>query len=63
MSSIRIITLYQIIHDAIHGKSGQDGTLKLQYIRTDKESVMGWVRFSSTEYLRAFTFALDHTTI
>ena len=39
----RIITLYQILHDAIHAKSGQEGPLKLQYIRTERESVMGWV--------------------
>ncbi|RDB17851.1 Vacuolar fusion protein MON1 [Hypsizygus marmoreus] len=39
----RLITLYQTLHDAIHAKSGQMGTLKLQYIRTDKESVMGWI--------------------
>ncbi|OAX38771.1 DUF254-domain-containing protein [Rhizopogon vinicolor AM-OR11-026] len=39
----RIITLYQIIHDAIHAKSGQTGNLKLQYIRTEKEIVMGWI--------------------
>ncbi|KAI0702261.1 trafficking protein Mon1-domain-containing protein [Cytidiella melzeri] len=39
----RLITLYQTIHDAVHAKSGQEGTLKLQYLRTEKESVMGWV--------------------
>ncbi|PFH53895.1 hypothetical protein AMATHDRAFT_186512 [Amanita thiersii Skay4041] len=39
----RLVTLYQILHDAIHAKSGQDGTLKLQYIRTDKESLLGWI--------------------
>lgn len=39
----RIITMYQIIHDAIHAKSGQEGPLKLQYILTERESVMGWV--------------------
>ncbi|KAJ6585164.1 vacuolar fusion protein MON1 [Mycena capillaripes] len=39
----RLTTLYQIIHDAIHAKSGQEATLKLQYIRTEKESVMGWI--------------------
>ncbi|KAF5382550.1 hypothetical protein D9615_002841 [Tricholomella constricta] len=39
----RLITLYQTLHDAIHAKSGQEGTLKLQYIRTEKESVMGWI--------------------
>jgi hypothetical protein len=43
----RLTTLYQVLHDAIHGKSGQSGTLKLQYIRTEKESVLGWVRISS----------------
>jgi len=39
----RIVTLYQILHDAIHAKSGQEGPLKLQYIRTKRESVMGWI--------------------
>ncbi|KAH7919246.1 DUF254-domain-containing protein [Leucogyrophana mollusca] len=39
----RVITLYQTIHDAIHAKSGQDSALKLQYIRTEKEIVMGWL--------------------
>jgi hypothetical protein len=31
------------MHDRIHAKSGQDLPLKLQYIRTEKEAVMGWV--------------------
>ncbi|KAF9778763.1 vacuolar fusion protein MON1 [Thelephora terrestris] len=39
----RLITLYQLIHDALHGKSGQEKTLKLQYIRTEKEGVLGWI--------------------
>ncbi|KDR82664.1 hypothetical protein GALMADRAFT_57126 [Galerina marginata CBS 339.88] len=39
----RIMTLYQILHDSIHAKSGQEAALKLQYIRTDTESVMGWI--------------------
>ncbi|KAH8104565.1 trafficking protein Mon1-domain-containing protein [Cristinia sonorae] len=39
----RLITLYQILHDNIHAKSGQESTLKLQYIRTEHESVMGWI--------------------
>jgi hypothetical protein len=39
----RITTLYQILHDYIHAKSGQGGGLKLQYIRTETESVIGWV--------------------
>ncbi|OSD07264.1 DUF254-domain-containing protein [Trametes coccinea BRFM310] len=39
----RLITLYQTLFDAIHAKSGQERTLKLQYIRTSQESVMGWI--------------------
>ncbi|KAH7885260.1 DUF254-domain-containing protein [Phlebopus sp. FC_14] len=39
----RIITLYQTVYDAIHAKSGQTGPLKLQYIRTEMEIVMGWI--------------------
>ncbi|KAG8933825.1 Vacuolar fusion protein mon1 [Tulasnella sp. 418] len=40
----RLVTLYQILHDAVHARSGQPGgPLKLQYIRTEKESVMCWV--------------------
>ncbi|KAF9645158.1 DUF254-domain-containing protein [Thelephora ganbajun] len=39
----RLITLYQLVHDALHGKSGQEKTLKLQYLRTDKEGVLGWI--------------------
>ncbi len=44
LGTLRLITLYQTLHDAIHAKSGQESTLKLQYIRTERESVMGWVR-------------------
>ncbi|KAH9936335.1 trafficking protein Mon1-domain-containing protein [Fomitopsis serialis] len=39
----RLITLYEALYDHIHAKSGQGSTLKLQYIRTEKESVMGWI--------------------
>ncbi|KAF9568812.1 DUF254-domain-containing protein [Agrocybe pediades] len=39
----RLTTLYQTLHDAIHAKSGQEAGLKLQYIRTESESVMGWI--------------------
>ncbi|RPD62325.1 DUF254-domain-containing protein [Lentinus tigrinus ALCF2SS1-7] len=39
----RLITLYQTIYDAIHAKSGQERTLKLQYLRTSQECVMGWI--------------------
>ncbi|VDC00774.1 unnamed protein product [Peniophora sp. CBMAI 1063] len=39
----RLMTLYQILHDNIHAKSGQDLPLKLQYIRTEKEGVIGWI--------------------
>ncbi|KAG8899145.1 Vacuolar fusion protein mon1 [Tulasnella sp. 403] len=40
----RLITLYQIIHDAMHAKSGQPGgPLKLQFIRTHQECILGWI--------------------
>ncbi|KAM5533422.1 hypothetical protein V8D89_012860 [Ganoderma adspersum] len=39
----RLITLYQTLYDAIHAKSGQESTLKLQYIKTSQEAVMGWI--------------------
>jgi len=40
----RLITLYQLVHDAIHARSGQlGGPLKLQFIRTDKECILGWI--------------------
>lgn len=39
----RLITLYQLLHDNIHAKSGQGEGLKLQYFKTDKEAVMGWI--------------------
>lgn len=42
----RLVTLYQTLHDAIHAKSGQQSTLKLQYIHTERESVLGWVSSS-----------------
>jgi hypothetical protein len=42
----RLVTLYQTLHDGVHARSGQGGALKLQYIRTESESVMGWVRRS-----------------
>lgn len=39
----RLVTLYQTLHDAVHAKSGQGGTLKMQYVRTERESVLGWI--------------------
>ncbi|KAF9519709.1 hypothetical protein BS47DRAFT_1370687 [Hydnum rufescens UP504] len=40
----RLITLYQCVHDALHARSGQaQGPLKLHFLRTEKEIVMGWV--------------------
>ncbi|KAA1469993.1 DUF254-domain-containing protein [Dentipellis sp. KUC8613] len=39
----RLMTLYQTLHDAIHAKSGQNLSLKLQYIRTEREGIMGWI--------------------
>ena len=51
-----LITLYQTVHDAIHAKSGQEGTLKLQYLRTEKESILGWV---SSDFHHYFLLAPD----
>ena len=36
--------MYQNLYDAIHAKSGQSVPLKMQCVRTDKETVMGWVK-------------------
>ncbi|OCH85589.1 DUF254-domain-containing protein [Obba rivulosa] len=47
----RLVTLYQTLYDAIHAKSGQQSTLKLQYIRTERESVMGWITQGFELYL------------
>ncbi|KAI0725621.1 trafficking protein Mon1-domain-containing protein [Fomitopsis betulina] len=47
----RLITLYQTLYDNIHAKSGQGSTLKLQYIRTEKESVLGWITQPFEVYL------------
>jgi len=47
----RLTTLYQTLYDAIHAKSGQGSTLKLQYIRTERESVLGWITQSFELYL------------
>src|SRR5258708_1258084 len=41
---LRLITLYQCAHDALWARSGQaHGPLKVQYIRPQKDAVMGWV--------------------
>jgi len=39
----RLITLYQHVHDALHARSGQPEALTLQYIKTDREAIMGWI--------------------
>ena len=52
------MTLYQILHDSIHGKSGQQAGLKLQYIRTSEESVMGWVNFLQIHRFASNSYAL-----
>ncbi|KAG9019740.1 Vacuolar fusion protein mon1 [Tulasnella sp. 427] len=40
----RLITLYQIVHDAVHARSGQPGgPLKLYFVKTEKECMLGWV--------------------
>ena len=58
--------MYQVIHDGIHAKSGQESTLKLQYLKTEKESIMGWVSFRSygVESERTYVVLVpDYTTI
>lgn len=55
--------MYQVVYDAIHAKSGQSGPLKLQYIRTEKEIVMGWVSLSVRAPDLLSTEFLDNTTI
>ena len=61
----RITTLYQTLHDSIHAKSGQESGLKLQYIRTDTESVMGWVSFPTSLRFESFLLGayVDNATL
>jgi hypothetical protein len=60
----RVVTLYQRLHDAVHARSGQAGGLKLMYVRTDKESVMGWVRWVHAGAQAAgLTHATDHAAV
>lgn len=54
----RLITLYQSLYDAIHAKSGQGSTLKLQYMRLQNECVMGWVSL-----LHFFARTLDNNLL
>jgi hypothetical protein len=53
------------MHDSIHAKSGQDLPLKLQYIRTEKEAVMGWVWLGCLSAGRPTHTAVyaDHSTL
>ncbi|KAK6903907.1 vacuolar fusion protein MON1 [Kwoniella mangroviensis CBS 8886] len=39
----RLITLYQKLHDIVHGRSGQTQTYKLVYIRTEHEACLAWL--------------------
>ncbi|KAG8951703.1 Vacuolar fusion protein mon1 [Tulasnella sp. 424] len=40
----RLITLYQIVHDAVHARSGQPGgPLKLYFVKTEEECILGWI--------------------
>lgn len=39
----RIITLYQQAQDALYARSGQQTPLKLVYLATDSEAVLGWL--------------------
>ncbi|KAG9057241.1 Vacuolar fusion protein mon1 [Serendipita sp. 407] len=47
----KLLNLYRVVWDAIHAKSGQECTLKLQYLRTDTVSVMGWITQSFEIYV------------
>ncbi|CCA68473.1 related to MON1-required for fusion of cvt-vesicles and autophagosomes with the vacuole [Serendipita indica DSM 11827] len=47
----RLFNLYRVVWDAIHAKSGQECTLKLQYVRTEAVSVMGWITKSFEIYI------------
>jgi len=49
----RLVSLYQFVYDSMHAKSGQAAPLKLQFIRTEYESLIGWVR-SVNPYTVAF---------
>lgn len=55
--------MYQVVYDAIHAKSSQSGPLKLQYIRTEKEIVMGWVGLLFQVAYLPLTQLLDNPTI
>ena len=39
----RLVQLYQSLYDSVHAKSGQETSLKLQYIQTEFESTLAWV--------------------
>ncbi|KAG8977517.1 Vacuolar fusion protein mon1 [Tulasnella sp. 425] len=40
----RLITLYQIVHDAFHARSGQPGgPLKLYSVKPEEECILGWI--------------------
>jgi len=59
---VRLVTLYQILNDSVHAKSGQGGgPLKLQYIKTEKESVMCWVSVNSNRSCCYTTLAYAFT--
>ncbi len=44
--------MYQLVQDALHARSGQPGgPLKLQFIQTDTECILGWVSQITQTYL------------
>lgn len=47
----RLFALYRVVWDAIHAKSGQECTLKLQFVRTEAICVMGWVSHTPFAFL------------
>ena len=41
---VRLITVYQHLHDALHARSGQAAPMKLVYTRSEQEACLAWVR-------------------
>lgn len=49
VAMFRLITLYQHLSDVLHPRPAQSGTparkpVQVQYLRTEQEAVLGWVR-------------------
>lgn len=60
----RLITLYQTVHEALHPRAAQAGSAakapaQVQYVRTEHEAVLGWVRLPSLPSLLPATNGLS----